>query len=63
MFYDNDKIVIIIPWKSNHHVLWVGFRATIILVRVYHLPSSEARFLKWWLTSRVLLLLLLFFGN
>ena len=33
-----------IPWKSNHHFLWLGFRTTIILVGVYHLPKGTTIF-------------------
>ena len=32
------------PWKSNHHVLKVTFRTTIILVGVYHLPKGTTIF-------------------
>ena len=33
-----------VPWKSNHHFLEVGFRTTIILVGVYHLPKGTTIF-------------------
>jgi len=32
------------PWKSNHHLLKVGFRTTIILVGIYHLPKGTTIF-------------------
>ena len=35
---------LLIPWKSNHHFLWVGFRTTIILVGVYHHPKGTTIF-------------------
>jgi len=35
----------LIPWKSNHHFLWLGFRTTFIFVGVYHLPKGTTIFL------------------
>ena len=33
-----------VPWKSNHHLLKVGFRTTTIVVGVYHLPKGTTIF-------------------
>ena len=41
------------PWKSNHHVLWVGFPSFTIffIIRVYSYPWRTAITSYWWTKS------------